>query len=338
MVEEKEGYFENTNLYFMPDFSGTVYTGLNLNHNHLHSLCEDFIPRTCKVVLAGHNNLTADGLPTEWPEQVETISLDANSIRDTEETSWPVGLTALNLDGNPLQVWPNRLPDSLTSLNVSHTNIQKVDPLPRQLKRLEANSSKVKQLPTSLPDSLEFLFLYNNLLRNSRLPFAWGENLKILDLTRNALTKFPEHLPDSLETLYLDENKITEIPARLPTNLVTLVLESNLVRKITLEPRRKPLQVFSVANNQLTVSVRQLQREKGIDFALTIREIDNWYDPVFDESVKKIQKAWKVYRMKKPLKAFLKTSRVKGELQQVSMHPCRAGRFENISSEWGWGC
>lgn len=338
MEEEREGFFENANLKFLPDLSRRNYTNLNFNHNEIHAISSEYLPQTCKVFSISHNNLTSDGLPIEWPNPITKVSLAYNSIQTTEETEWPVGLKELNLESNPLRSWPERLPESLEILIVNCTKIETVEQLPSRFRRLDAFCCKIKQLPTSLPDSVEALFLYHNLLRNSRLPFVWGSNLRKLDLTRNALTKVPENLPDSLESLYLDQNKITEIPEDLPANLVLFVIESNRIRKVSLKPRRRPLEFFSVANNQLPISVQDLQEEKGILFSNCIREEGNWYGSEFENSAKKIQKFWNVYRIKKTLRVFLKTARLKEELQQVSMHPCRAGRYENISQEWGWGC
>jgi Leucine-rich repeat (LRR) protein len=244
-------------------------------------------------------------------------------------------LEELNLDENPLQHWPLGLPETLQNFSANRSDLQTVESLPSQLQFLSLSSSRIRMLPTSLPESILFLDLHNNLLRNSRLPFAWGSSLRVLDLENNHLTKIPEDLPDSIDTLRLSNNNITEVPKQLPPNLVILTLNSNKLRKICIESRRKPIQVLSINDNELTESVSDYQQKKDIHFATNIREEENWNCEKHHRSAQKIRKTWRSYKLRRCLRSWRKTAIVKTELQQVSMHPCRAGRFEDISQMWG---
>jgi Leucine-rich repeat (LRR) protein len=331
-------FLEDGKFEFLPDLSNIQSQSINLNKNQISTIFIEYIPRICKVLLLERNRIHSDGLPFEWHVGIRTISLAENYLFDTEGVEWPICLENLNLSKNPLRAWPEGLPQGLHVLNLSHTFLKRVEFLPDHLQVLNISSSGVSQLPTALPQTLQILDLHTNYLRNSRLPFDWGESLRVLDLENNCLIKVPENLPDSLEVLRLSNNRILEIPKNLPANLKVLLLDGNKVRTVHYEKRKHPIQFLSLNDNELTESVRDYQEKHTLLFAEQVREENNWCQPHHTQAAQKIRRSWKLYKFRKCLRTLSKTLRVREELFQVSMHPCRAGRFENISSDWGWGC
>lgn len=331
-------HLADSDLSTMPDVSWSTAAKLQLENNDIRVLFSEYLPVGIKTLHAGFNRIHTDGLPFEWPASLENIHLDHNSIHDTDGIRWPESLQQLSLHSNPLQYWPPALPENLKVLSLSKTDLREVESLPQGLKQLFIRCARVRQLPTSLPEGLEILIASNNFLRSSRLPQHWGCSLQQLNLSRNSLTSFPKGLPDTLKILWLDENKITELPSDLPTNLTILFLRKNNLRKVAIEKRTKPLSWVCLDDNELTESVNDYQVRQKIQWAHSIFESENWTTPNHHDAQKKICLLWRRYRLRKRVRTLRKTSIVREELQQVSMHPCRAGRFENISNEWGWGC
>ena len=322
------------NLEYMPDLSTVNKEKIYLDSNDFSVIFSEHLPATVKVLHIGSNRIYSDGLPFEWPRLLETISLDHNYLQDTDGIHWPDSLKELNLNGNPLKSWPH-LPAGLECLFLNKTDLYEVEPLPQTLKKLFIRGAKIRQLPPSFPETLEVLNVSSNFLRSNRLPFDWGSNLLHLNLSKNFLTSFPKGLPDSLKVLCLDNNNITEIPSNLPTNLGILFLRNNKVRKIEIAHRPKPISIIYLDDNELTESVSDYQVKKHIQWASVIFEERNWNTETHIKSANILRRLWRVYSLRKRLRTWKKTCIVRVELQQVSMHPCRAGRFENVSLEWG---
>ncbi len=322
----------------MPDLSQIQAQVLNLEKNRIHVLSSEFMPPTLKFLEASTNRIHSDGLPDQWPQGLEEIILEQNYLYDTDGIQWPANLKSLLLSQNPLHQWPAGLPESLERLEVNRTELAIIDPLPSLLRVFSANLSRIKSLPPCLPEGLRELYLNGNSIRLRSLPQHWGSSLQILDLDDNLLTKIPEGLPDSLTVLRLRKNMIAEIPSQLPPNLIILNVSQNRVRKIHIDTRRKPISHVFLVDNELTVSVSDYQIKNNLHWAKTIDEEGNWTHSYHKSATNTIRKAWRRYRLQKRLRTFRKTMIMKEELQQVSMHPCRAGRFEDISTGWGCGC
>ncbi len=338
MAENASPLFLDAGLTIMPDLSWSRSTELHIENNDIRVIFSEYLPLVIQILEAGGNRIHNDGIPFDWPESLESIALDYNSITDTEGIRWPAGLKKLYLHSNPLKTWPPALPDGLQVLSLNKTDICDVMPLPLGLKQFFIRGARVRQLPPCLPDSLEVIIAANTFLRSSRLPSYWGNSLKQVNLSKNSLTSFPKGLPDSVQVLCLDGNKITEIPAGLPENLRMLFVRKNKLRVITIEARANPLHLVAVDDNELTVSVRDYQKNTKVQWARSVTEGGNWNQEIHHAAQKTIRQKWRVYRLQKRLRTLKKTAIVREELQQVSMHPSRAGRFENISVDWGWGC
>jgi Leucine-rich repeat (LRR) protein len=327
----------HSRLDYMPDLCQSNHDTIVLENNDIHILFSEYLPPRVKCLQAGWNRISGDGLPNFWPPQLEDISLEHNYIQDTDGIVWPESLKKLNLNGNPLKYWPT-LPNGLVELSLSKTDIQTIDPLPSGLQTFFARSARVRQLPPSLPEGLQVLMLSNNFLRSSRLPQHWGSSLQQLNLSKNSLTMFPKGLPNTVTLLALDDNQITEIPADLPKNLEILLIRRNKIQKIAIADRAKPIGWVCLDDNELTESISDYQQKTRIRWANTVTENFNWNHESHHNAARMIRRKWRSYKLRTRLRTWRKTSQVKTELQQVSMHPSRAGRFENISSEWGWGC
>lgn len=333
-------YLANIRLESMPDVSAIQKKQIHLENNNISVLYSEYLPPCCETLNASTNNLHSDGLPFFWPPSLKHLSLGYNFIQDTDGIRWPEDLKTLELNNNPLRSWPEGLPETIERLQLSKTDLVDVEPLPRNLKYFFANSSRIRQLPTALPDSLEVLFVNSNFLRSSRLPQHWGHGLKQLSLSRNHLKQFPTGLPDTLEVLILEDNDLTEVPTGLSTNLRILFLKGNKLRKVAIDNRRKPIDLVDLTDNELVESTSDYQEKNRISWATNITESRNWNEQRHQIAAIKLRRVWRSYRLRSRLRTWRKTSIVKKELQQTSMHPSRAGRFENISTDWawGWGC
>jgi Leucine-rich repeat (LRR) protein len=239
-------------------------------------------------------------------------------------------LRTLILDNNCLRALPTGLPPTLEKLSARHTNIKQIYTLPPNLKELIVNFTLLNKLPRRI--HLEILEAHSNHLPSIGLPFDWGMRLRILNLSNNRLREFPSNLPDSLEQLHLQYNLIELVPS-LPSNLQVLLIGHNKVKHIVFTPRKTSLTYVQLTNNQLTFSVIELQiSTNNFTWAKTVDESDNWYNPNYIIASRLIKRVWRRYRLKKTLRAWLKTARVKEELIARAMHPSRYGQFEDLAS------
>jgi len=332
-------YLERCGLVTQPDFSRARATHLNLAENSIHILLEQFLPEGIQVLDYSYNYIHDDGLPDWWPNTLEELFLTNNCITNhDDEFLWPDHLKVLCLSKNPLQSIPGDLPNTLEKLFVDRTEITRTGRLPPNLKVFSAKDARLRHLPKELPATLEKLYLQRNFLC-SQLPRDWGLNLQILNLEKNKLRRFPKNLPDSLRVLQLSYNEITSIPDKLPENLVFLSICDNKVRTVGLTKRTHPIQCVYLKNNQLITKLGEEQVKKDIQWALSILEDENWTTAEYILSAKVIQKQYKLFRLKKILRTWKKQAQIREELLATSMHPSRAGQYENVSPEWNhWGC
>ncbi|WP_272944402.1 NEL-type E3 ubiquitin ligase domain-containing protein, partial [Yersinia wautersii] len=96
-----------------------------------------------------------------------------------------------------LQEWPDPLPSSLENLYITDCGFTTLGSLPPNLQELRANHNQINTLPDT-----------------------WPASLLLLDLCQNALTQFPQNLPEGMEDLTLSYNRqLQQGPSSLPSSL-----------------------------------------------------------------------------------------------------------------------
>ena len=328
---------ENTNLATVPDLSNQLHEVLSLKHNYLCVVPEDFLPRGLKKLFLDYNYIRSDGLPIVFPDSIEELSLDYNILLDTRDVAhFPGNLKKLSICHNPLTTFVNLCIDSLEELTVEKTQLDTISLLPRCLQVLRAQCNYLTMLPNRFPTHIQVIHLDHNCLRYAGLPSYWGTALKELHLSHNKIDRFPRNLPPTLEVLNLSENRITEIPASLQAlpNLQVLSLAENKIRRVHIEIRRRPIAFVNLSNNELTVSLDELNREIESRWANVVLEEKNWTTRAHQKAASCIQKNWRVSRIQVRIRTWKRTKVVKEELFCVSMMPERVWQTDTISNEW----
>ena len=321
---------KNCNLQTQPDLSRSQASRLSFAGNSISAFFAEYLPPNLQHLDLGNNYLAEDGIPFVLPDSIEELLLDSNNISRLDGIHWPTSLRTLILDNNCIRTLPGGLPPTLEKLSARHTNIQQIQTLPPNLKQLVVNFTLLTKLPRRI--HLEILEAHTNHLSSMSLPTDWGLRLRILNLSNNRLKEFPRNLPESLEQLHLQYNLIELVPT-LPSALQVLLIGHNKVKNIVLTKRKTPLAYLQVTNNQLTFSLVELQlMNDDFTWVKTVDEADNWCGLNFITASELIKRAWRRYRLKKTLRTWLKTARVKEELIATAMHPSRYGHFEEVTS------
>lgn len=317
-----------------PNLSRSQADILNLDGNYLRNLQSERLPTRLKILQCSFNTVYSDGLPSRFPETLKELHLEKNKLGSLEQIqAFPEGLRILNISGNGLHTFPSHLPGQLEILQVSGSNFQVLNHLPRNLKRLEAENGCLQMIQSRLPPTLEYLNLGRNYLKPAALPLFWGHHLRELLLGNNKLTEFPKKLPDTLEVLHLQRNRIARVPGNLPPKLRVLILSFNRIRAVHLEFRTKPLEFVDLRDNCLTqADIWTSGRESG--WATQLDTAENWNFIHHIHAAFRIQKAWRGSRMRRRLRAWKRTRTLKLELLELAMSPERAGQFEPLSPEW----
>ena len=321
---------KNCNLQTQPDLSRSQASRLSFAGNSISAFFVEYLPPNLQHLDLGNNYLAEDGIPFVLPDSIEELLLDSNNISRLDGIHWPTSLRTLILDNNCIRTLPGGLPPILEKLSARHTNIQQIQTLPPNLKQLLVNFTLLTKLPRRI--HLEILEAHTNHLSSMSLPTDWGLRLRILNLSNNRLKEFPRSLPESLEQLHLQYNLIELVPT-LPSALQVLLIGHNKVKNIVLTKRKTPLAYLQVTNNQLTFSLVELQlMNDDFTWVKTVDEADNWCGLNFITASELIKRAWRRYRLRKTLRTWLKTARVKEELIATAMHPSRYGHFEEVTS------
>ena len=321
---------KNCNLQTQPDLSRSQASRLSFAGNSISAFFVEYLPPNLQHLDLGNNYLAEDGIPFVLPDSIEELLLDSNNISRLDGIHWPTSLRTLILDNNCIRTLPGGLPPTLEKLSARHTNIQQIQTLPPNLKQLVVNFTLLTKLPRRI--HLEILEAHTNHLSSMSLPTDWGLRLRILNLSNNRLKEFPRSLPESLEQLHLQYNLIELVPT-LPSALQVLLIGHNKVKNIVLTKRKTPLAYLQVTNNQLTFSLVELQlMNDDFTWVKTVDEADNWCGLNFITASELIKRAWRRYRLRKTLRTWLKTARVKEELIATAMHPSRYGHFEEVTS------
>lgn len=315
-----------------PDLIDTRFEEINLHANKINVIHEEYIPPTCKYIDFSENELRDDGIPIEWPNQLETILLHTNMIAMADGIHWPTQLKILDLYNNPLYCVPSPLPDSIEELTLSSTNIKEItNPLPENLKSLYMTRTYLRSTSINLPSGLLNVYMAENFLSNKGLPRSWGASLEILDLANNQLKTVPNGLPNTLKVLILNHNQIETLPLlKIPSSVKQLSINGNKIRNIEYAERENPINLVSLVNNQLTET-------KTTEWATIILDKYNWNTNYHHTMARRIQKYWKASRIFSRLRTWLKNSKYKQELYAVSLHPDRILKTDNFS-HWHFGC
>ncbi|PSH23946.1 hypothetical protein BLA50_18060 [Yersinia pseudotuberculosis] len=143
------------------------------------------------------NRLGLTSLPEIWPTSLSSLDLSDNVLTQFPQ-NLPEGLDYLNVSSNRrLQEWPDSLPSSLKDLCITSCGFTTLGSLPPNLQDLRANHNQINTLPET-----------------------WPASLLLLDLCQNALTQFPQNLPEGMEDLTLSYNRqLQQGTSSLPSSL-----------------------------------------------------------------------------------------------------------------------
>ncbi|SUB28354.1 putative antigenic leucine-rich repeat protein [Yersinia pseudotuberculosis] len=143
------------------------------------------------------NRLGLTSLPEIWPASLSSLDLSNNVLTQFPQ-NLPEGLEDLDVSSNrQLQEWPDSLPSSLVDLYIIDCGFTTLGSLPPNLQDLRANHNQINTLPET-----------------------WPASLLLLDLCQNALTQFPQNLPEGMEDLTLSYNRqLQQGTSSLPSSL-----------------------------------------------------------------------------------------------------------------------
>lgn len=324
----------NTFLYYPPPVSHLTIRKLNLTNNLIRNLWDEDMPQGIEEIIMEYNQLQSDGLLIDWPNTIKSINLSFNPIASIDEVlHWPSQLKILNLSHTELYgiFKSDPLPDSLESLDLSHTHITHIHTFPPALKIFRAHSSRIRVLPLRCPDSLEILDVSKSVLKSGGLPVNWGTSLKFLDMNSNYIRCFPRKLPGTLVHANFSYNLLQRIPEDLellPASLEFLGLNCN--RILFVPP------VYDAAKfNYIIEDNCLVKRPLGGN---CISASNQWIGDIYVESANMIRRNWFRRRLVTRVRTWKRTATYKSDLQEVAMHPDRAGIFQDISPEWSKGC
>jgi hypothetical protein len=148
----------------------------------------------------------------QWPQELQSLSLNNNRLTTFDTSSLPQGLLELNLNHNQLTTFDtSSLPQGLLDLYLRYNQLTNFDAssLPPGLRLLNLSHNQLTTFDTSsLPQGLLDLFLNNNRLTTfdtASLP----EGLQVLYLSHNRLTNFDtSSLPPGLRSFECEEEII----------------------------------------------------------------------------------------------------------------------------------
>jgi Leucine-rich repeat (LRR) protein len=320
-------------LQTFPEIQNLSYESVDASWNGIRALWEEELPAGIKTLNLEGNQIGSDGLLQVWPNSLETLNLSQNQIMSLRDVMhWPTSLRVLNLSYNQFEGVLNcrHFPPSLEELDISFTNIISIVEFPPNLKVFTAISTCLQQLPSKCPDSLVKCTVSNTRsLKKNGLPNYWGAALEHLELYNCRLREFPRNLPATLKFLNLSKNRIERICAqdKFPPNLSTILLGNNRIFEIPIWFSRMWKMKYTIHNNLLTTIPTAPNCLIAVPQLVGAR---------FQNAAERIQKRWRAYKMGSPFRSWYRISFIKDELIAVAMCPERAGKYEDISPEWGY--
>ena len=183
------------------------------------------------------------------PEQINNLqNLKELFLSNNELTSFPeqnedsrlTSLEQLSLSSNNFEQFPELNNPELTSLSLSHNNINSINILSIN------NLTKIK-----------YLNLNNNNLSNIPSEISMLNKLEDLDIGMNQITSLPPEIKDltNLIRFYVSNNNINEFPIEIVelTNLKTLMLSNNNISELPPEIGQLiSLNFLNIENNQIS--------------------------------------------------------------------------------------
>jgi Leucine-rich repeat (LRR) protein len=321
----------NSNLHSIPTLQQLHKKAISLNNNPIYTINTDNIPNDIEWLSLKRTIHPIDAWIGRALLHLHTLILDRTVSCDFHLLSQMVPnlrhLSIMDLHSLRSLIGLSEL--HLETLQCDGTIINKLEYLPRSLQTLSADSCEIQIIQSRLPSDIRRCILANNCLFSGGIPLKWGAYLEELDLSHNYLKSFPRGLPGTLRILKLQYNRIVNLPFVLPESLELLNLTHNRVRELpSMIMRVKPILFCNVENNCLTYVPETHEWCK----ILLTRE--NWASVDHAKSVRKIQKLWRLFRLRKTLRNIYRCSHVRQELLATAMHPERAGKFEDIHPEW----
>ena len=299
---------------------------VNAKGNSIRNLWEEDMPVGLEELDIEKNSIGDDGLLVEWPATLQRLNLADNPIYSLDAVDiWPRFLKHLDLSYTCLRDVLPILPDTIETLNVSHTDLSNIFRLPANLREFCADFTRIHRLPRSLPDGLKNMSVMISNLKVGGLPGAWGNSLEDLNFHGNFLRQFPKRLPATLRSLNLSYNRLETI-GPVPEGLQILHLGRNRIRQIPgwLLERRSTL--FTIQDNCL------------LEYPVTPNCLgyeSQWVGELYREAARRIQRRWIRLRMVSGLRAWRRQRIIKEELIAGAMAPERVGRFEGVDAVWG---
>lgn len=302
-----------------------------MNRNAIRIIWSEHLPPNVKEVSFDSNRIATIGLPPRWPHTIKILCLDRNKITNTQVvTEWPQGLEILSLDDNPLYIVPKRLPDALDLLSMSYTRLKILNNLPPGLKKLRAYYSSIEVIGP-LPSALQYLILGHNILKSSQVfQHTLPQTLTFLNLDYNALTYLPEDLPDTLETLSVVGNKLTTLPRNLPASLRLLIANKNRIRAF--DPIWKENQRLFQLHIRDNCVTENLLVFKEIDRLDDLYQANNWNQDIHHIQAWRIQKAFRVFKLKTGMRVWARFGRIVKELTRVAYCPELVCKYHDIET------
>ncbi len=209
------------------------------------------------------NRLGLTSLPEIWPASLSSLDLSDNVLTQFPQ-NLPEGLDYLDVSSNrQLQEWPDSLPSSLEDLCITHCGFTTLGSLPPNLQELRASYNQINTLPDT-----------------------WPASLLLLDLGDNALTQFPQNLPEGMEDLTLSYNRqLQQGTSSLPSSLKFLDIArcgfTELSEAITSLPLTCQINMGQWGSSRYTRIIpenvrallqdRELERKVWVELGLDIR-------------------------------------------------------------------
>jgi hypothetical protein len=179
--------------------------------NQIKEIEDNDIPETLVHIDATNNCIESISLTNR---SIHTLILSGNSL--TQKLNFPETLTCLNVSNSNIdKVGIFETLVCLTELNISRTRIESIDNLPDSIKILKMNKVKVPII-LSFPQDLEQLHAISSGIEQMAFE-SFSQSLMTIDLYNNELSVIPI-LPDIVDKIDLTRNRLIEIP-KLPKTI-----------------------------------------------------------------------------------------------------------------------